>query len=194
MSEPTAAPDDAPDDDAALVARCRGGDAAGWSALVRRHQRLVYAIALRIGLDEHGAADVFQTVFARLLQHLPRLNDARRLRAWLVTTTKREALQQQARSRRTVSMTGDADDETPFDVADESPIAEEALEEVQQLDRLRTAMDRLDLRCRTLLRLLFHDDDARPDYAEVARRLGVPTGSVGPTRARCLGKLRTLLA
>ena len=85
-------PEPAPEDDAALVARCRSGDGAAWAALVRRYQRIVYAIAMRTGADEHAAADVFQTVFARLHEHLPRLSPPERLQAWIVTTAKREAL------------------------------------------------------------------------------------------------------
>ena len=83
------------------MARCRRGDAAAWAVLVQRYQRLVYAIVTRMGLDEHGAADVFQTVFARLVQHLPRIADPSRLQAWIVTTAKREALLQRKRGQRT---------------------------------------------------------------------------------------------
>ena len=86
--------------DAALIARCKNGDAAAWEVLVQRYQRLVYAIVRRIGLDEHAAADVFQTVFMRLMEHLPRLTQLDRLQAWIVTTTKREALLQRKRGLR----------------------------------------------------------------------------------------------
>ena len=186
----------AADDDAALVASCRGGDAAAWTALVRRYQRIVYAIAMRTGADEHAAADVFQTVFSRLHEHLPRLAQPERLQAWIVTTAKREALRVRQVGRRTVSMTrvddadGDAIEDT---IADDAPLAEEALDRLQQLNLLRTALDRLDLRCRDLLTLLFADADERPAYDEVARRLALPVGSIGPTRARCLAKLRGLV-
>jgi RNA polymerase sigma factor (sigma-70 family) len=184
------------DDDAALVARCSQGDAAAWTALVRRYQRLVYAVVLRAGLDEHAAADVFQTVFARLITHLPRLDQPDRLQAWIVTTTKREALRVRQLGRRMVSLTP-ADDE-PGDglldaLADDAPLAEDALSDLQQLDLLRAGLDRLDARCRDLLLLVFRDEDERLPYDEVARRLGVPVGSVGPTRARCLDKLRRLV-
>jgi RNA polymerase sigma factor (sigma-70 family) len=184
------------EDDAALVARCVRGETAAWAALVRRYQRLVYAIARRIGLDEHTAADVFQTVFARLVQHLPRLAEPHRLQAWIVTTTKREALLLRQRSRRTVSMTrADESDEesSQWDLADESPNAEQALADLQQLNQLRNALDRLDARCRDLLLLLFRDEDEKLSYSEVARRLDTSVGSIGPTRSRCLDKLRQLV-
>ena len=183
----------AQEDDASLVARCRRNEAPAWAALVQRYQRLVYAVARRVGLDEHGAADVFQTVFTRLVQHLPRIQDPTRLQAWIVTTAKREAILQRQRGQRTVSMT-QADDAleeaADWDLADDSPIAEEALADLQQLNQLRGALDRLDVRCRDLLLLLFRDEDDKLSYDEVARRMGSTVGSIGPTRARCLDKLR----
>jgi RNA polymerase sigma factor (sigma-70 family) len=182
--------------DAALVQRCLGGDGSAWAMLVQRYQRLVYAIVRRIGLDDHLAADVFQTVFSRLVEHLPRLADPSRLQAWIVTTAKREALQQRRAGRRSVSMTcaddGSADG-AEWEVADDAPIAEEALADLQQLNRLRNALERLDERCRTLLKLLFRDEDDALSYEEVAHRLATSVGSIGPTRSRCLDKLRRLV-
>jgi RNA polymerase sigma factor (sigma-70 family) len=78
-------------------------------------------------------------------------------------------------------------------LADDAPLAEDALSDLQQLDLLRAGLDRLDARCRDLLLLVFRDEDARLPYDEVARRLGIAVGSVGPTRARCLDKLRRLV-
>lgn len=184
------------DDDAELVRRCRAGEAAAWAALVRRYQRLVRAVVLRAGFDEHAAADVFQTVFTRLYEQLPRLTQPERLQAWIVTTAKREALRARERARRTVSLTRDDGDEGPGledGLVDESPLAEEALSDLQQLHRLRLGLDRLDTRCRDLLTLLFADDDDRLPYDEIGRRMDMPPGSIGPTRARCLGKLRKLV-
>ncbi len=182
-------------EDAALIARCRNGDKTAWPALVRRHQRLVYAIVMRLGLDEHGAADVFQTVFTRLIQHLPRIVDPERLQGWIAVTAKREALLHLRRGRRTVSMSRDDDDgDAPgWDFADSAALPGEALEELEQLDRLRHALDRLDERSRTLLLLLFRADDEKISYDEVARQMGMSIGSIGPTRARCLEKLRRFM-
>lgn len=184
-------------DDATLVARCRRGDAAAWALLVQRYQRLVYAVAMRIGHDAHVAADVFQTVFARLVEQLPRIAEPDRLQAWIVTTAKREALLLRRRAQRTVSMTredDDAPDPAPeWDLPDDAALPEQALDELQQAHRLRLALERLDRRCRDLLALLFRDEDDALAYDEVARRLDMPIGSIGPTRARCLGKLRKLV-
>ena len=194
---PARTADNADLDDAALVARCRHGEAAAWAALVRKYQRLVYAVVMRVGFDEHGAADVFQTVFARLLTHLPQLQQPDRLQAWIVTTAKREALRARQLAQRTVSLTRDDDaegDGLEDTLADDSPLAEQALSDLQQLHRLRLGLDQLDLRCRDLLTLLFADEEERLAYDDVARRLDMPVGSIGPTRARCLGKLRQLVA
>jgi RNA polymerase sigma factor (sigma-70 family) len=183
-------------EDTALVERCRRGDSSAWTALVKRHQRLVYAIVMRIGLDEHGAADVFQTVFERLIEHLPRIIDPSRLGGWIAVTAKREALLQLRRSRRNVSMSrdDDSDGEAPdWEFADDAAMPDEALDELQQLARLRHGLDRLDERSRTLLLLLFRADDEKVPYDDVARQMGMPVGSIGPTRARCLAKLRKLM-
>jgi len=186
----------ADEDDVVLVSRCRRGEGAAWETLVHRYQRLVYAIVRRAGLDEHTAADVFQTVFARLVAYLPRIVDPQRLQAWIVTTAKREALLVLKRGQRTVSMTraDDAGDGEPdWEIADDSPLPEEALAELQQQDRVRQALDRLETRCRELLLMLFADADEKLAYEEVAQRLGISVGSIGPTRSRCLGKLRRLV-
>jgi RNA polymerase sigma factor (sigma-70 family) len=190
-------PEPAQEDDAALGARCRRGDPAAWATLVQRYQRLVYTVALRAGHDAHVAADVFQTVFARLVEHLPRIADPSRLQAWIVTTAKREALLLLRRGARTVSMTregDDAEDSAPdWDVADDAALPEQALDELQQAHRLRLALEQLDRRCRELLALLFRDEDDAVASDEVARRMDMPQGSIGPTRARCLAKLRRLV-
>jgi RNA polymerase sigma factor (sigma-70 family) len=190
--------DDDHADDATLVRRCRDGDAAAWPLLVARYQRLVYAIVTRMGLDEHVAADVFQTVFEKLVQHLPGLREPERLQAWIVTTAKRDGLAARRHGPRLVSMTraddaGDSQGTEEWDIADDSPGAEQQLDALQQLHRLRLGLDRLDERCRELLLLVFRDDDERLGYDEVSRRLNLPVGSIGPTRSRCLGKLRKLL-
>ena len=190
MANPTAERSE----DVALVERCRRGDGSAWRLLVERYQRLVYTVARRADLDEHAAADVFQTVFARLLDALPRLREPERLQAWIVTTAKREALLQRARGARMVSMTPiDEANESAWDVADESALPDELLEELQLLERVRRGIERLDPRCRELLLMLFPPDDAPPPYEEIARRLGIPVGGIGPTRARCLAHLRTLV-
>jgi RNA polymerase sigma factor (sigma-70 family) len=183
--------------DAELVAGCLRGDGKCWEALVQRYQRLVYTIVRRMDMDEHTAADVFQAVFTQLLSHLPRIADPARLQAWIVTTAKREALSQRRRGQRTISMTTDQPEDaegSEWNVADEALLAPELLELVQQLDLVRRGLDQLDSRCRRLLDLLFNDDDTPAGYAEIAASLNMAVGSIGATRARCLAKLRELIA
>lgn len=184
------------DDDSALVARCLAGDGSAWAALGARYQRLVHAIVRRAGLDDDMAADVFQTVFLRLLQQLPRIAEPGRLQAWIVTTAKREAWLQRKRSERLVSLTvGDGDegfaDDDESDLADEAPGPDDTLAHWQMVAQVQRALDRLDERCRSLLLVLFGADDV--SYADLAQRQGLPVGSIGPTRARCLAKLRRLI-
>ncbi len=159
---------------------------------MQRYRRLVHAVARRGGLDKHAAADVFQTVFARLVQHLPRLTQPDRLQAWIVTTAKREVLRTRQQGQRQVSLNRDDDDAPGLidQLVDEAPLAEAALSDLQQLDLLRHGLDQLDARCRDLLTLVFRDEDEHLPYDEVAHRLGIPVGSLGPTRSRCLDKLR----
>jgi RNA polymerase sigma factor (sigma-70 family) len=182
--------------DADLIARCVTGDAKAWEALVHRYQRLVYVIVCRMGFDEHMAADVFQTVFERLMAHLSKLTDPDRLQAWIVTTTKREALLQLKRSRRNISFTLDdstGEDLPEWDIADESLLPEQVLVELQTQAMVRHAMGRLDTRCNQLLTMLYVEGDDKVAYEEVSARLDMPIGSIGPTRSRCLEKLRKLV-
>jgi RNA polymerase sigma factor (sigma-70 family) len=185
--------------DADLVARCRDGNQAAWEVLVRRFQRLVYTVPRRAGLSEDQAADVFQVAFSRLFEHLDRLGDASRVQAWLVTTAKRESLRVLELSRRVVDLApaGSAEDDDggdPLDrFADPSPLPDALLADLQQQDRLRRAVEQLDERTRRFVELLFLQDEPLP-YSEIAARLGMAEGSIGPTRARSLEKLRAVLS
>lgn len=188
--------------DEALVQACRAGQQGAWATLVRRFQRLVYTVPRRAGLSDAQAADVFQTAFQRLHEHLHRIDDAARVRAWLVTTAKRETLRLLAEDRRRVDLApgagddgggGAAVDTDPFDrLPDPGPLQDEQLSALQDMHRMRLAVDRLDPRSRQFVELLFLQDEALP-YAEIAARLGIAEGSIGPTRARCLAKLRKLM-
>ena len=178
-------------DDASLVVRCRQGDPLAWEALVRRYQRLVHAIVRNAGLDDQSADDVFQTVFLRLLQQLTRIAEPSRLQAWIVTTAKREAWLQRKQGMQLVSMTHDegAPGDGGFDdIADDAPGPEASLAQWQMLLQVQLGLDLLDERCRRLLQALFEED--AEGYGEIGRRLAMPVGSIGPTRARCLDKLR----
>jgi RNA polymerase sigma factor (sigma-70 family) len=179
--------------DEALVLACRRGDASAWEMLVGRYHRLVYAIPRRAGLDSEQSADVCQRTFAILVEKIDQIEQPARIAAWLATAAKRETWrisrrEQAAGTTRYSTADSQFAEEAP---ADEPPLEEELVRlEEQQIVRL--AMAQLDERCRQLLILLFYRLDVVP-YAEVAVALGVPEGSIGPTRARCLQKLRRIL-
>lgn len=183
--------------DAELVARCRAGQASAWSLLVRRYQRLVFTVPRRAGLGADDAADVFQHTLTRLYEHLDRLDDPTRLRAWLVTTARHETLRflrSQARTPRIAEVFQTEDEADAVDLLpDPSTPHDEVLGELQDLARVRAAIDQLDPRSRQLVELLFLQDEPLP-YDEIARRMNMPEGSIGPTRARCLAKIRQCLA
>lgn len=186
---------DSETDDAALVRACQRGDAAAWETLVNRYQRLIYAIPRRAGLDDDQCADVFQRTFATLVEHLDRLDQPARVRAWLVTTAKREAQRTRQKASRTQPLPGDSPDvehATQADLLDPAPLPDEVAAELEDQHLVRTALAKLDDRCRQLLTLLFYQPEPLP-YDQVAAAVGVPLGSIGPTRARCLQKLGRLL-
>lgn len=179
--------------DGELIAACRQGDSKGWDALVARYERLVYTIPIRYGLTPAEADDVFQSVWTKLLRHLPYLKQPERISAWLVTTARRECWDQRrgAEHERTRAMPSD-DLPEPDATWDESLTPEEILAHYEEHQALQKALRQLDERCRPLLNYLYRDP-TEPSYEEIARRLNMAVGSIGPTRARCLKKLRELL-
>jgi RNA polymerase sigma factor (sigma-70 family) len=172
--------------DPVLIQACLDGDEGAWRELVDRYGRLVYAIPKRMGLSDGDADDVFQNVFVTLLRHLDNLRDRTRLSAWLITTTRREAW----RYGRAISRRAEfALDES---IVDEAPPPIEDLVRWEREQAVRQAMRRLDARCRELLTMLFLEP-AATRYELIATRLGMPAGSIGPTRARCFKKLDAIL-
>jgi len=178
--------------DESLVLACRRGEAAAWEALVARYQRLVYSIPRRSGLDEDRSADVFQHVFVTLVEQIGRIEQPDRIGAWLATTARRETWRVSKRERSALSRSETADDDGHDDIPDRDVLPDEALVQLEEQHAVRLAVDSLDDRCRQLLSLLFYEADP-PPYAAIAARLDTSEGSIGPTRARCLQKLRRLL-
>ncbi len=182
------------DSDLELVVGCRRGDPLAWEKLIRRYQRLIYAIPLRAGLDEDQAADIFQDVFTTLFQKLNDIEEPDKLQAWLVTTTRRKTWRIISQPQGTPRSTKDYDlqQQEASTIRDETPLPDEKLLLLEEQHRIRTAVSALDDRCRTLLEMLFYRHEP-PSYAEIAASLGIPEGSIGPTRARCLAKLLRIL-
>lgn len=180
--------------DEQLLLACRRGDEGAWEALVRRYQRLIYAVPRRAGLDEDAAAEVFQEVFATLVESLDSIEQPSRLQAWLVTTAKRKTWRAVGRAKQTRPLADEEEGgETELSaLAAAGLLPDEALARLEEQHLVRTSLAELDARCRTLLELLFYRAEP-PSYAEIAAALGAPEGSIGPTRARCLKKLLGVL-
>ena len=168
-----------------LVRRATGGEQNAWNALVDRYENLLWSVGRAHRLDTADAADVVQTTWLRLLENLDRIEDPERLAGWLVTTSRRECLRLLRRAGREVL------DDAMVDVIDElSPALDTALLEQERDAALWQCFSLLSERCQRLLRILMAAEP--PAYVEVSAALGMPVGAIGPTRMRCLDKLRAL--
>jgi len=178
-----------PNTDLNLIIACRRGDERAWETLITRYERLVFSIARHHGLSTDDAADVTQTVFIILLQSIDRLPDDVNLGGWLTTVTRRHSWRAMARLGR--ELPGEKED-----VAESAALlvrqTSDPIDRWEVLQAVHEALNRLSERCRRLL-LALYLDQTEPSYAEVADRLNMPVGSIGPTRARCLAKLKALL-
>ncbi len=172
---------------AELVRAARQGSEDALGQIVTELSPLLWHVARAAGLSSGGAEDVLQTVWMRLVTHLDDIHTSAALTGWLVTTTRREAWRVRAAERRELP----ADQELLAEVPDHGPGSEEQVIMDDQRRALWVAIGRLSARCQELLRIIAFAP--RPDYAAVAAELGMPIGSVGPTRGRCLAKLRALL-
>jgi RNA polymerase sigma factor (sigma-70 family) len=173
-----------------LVRAAAGGDAQAWRQLVNRFADLVWSVCRAYRLPDEDAADAAQLTWLRLLEHLDQIRDPQRLAGWLATTCHRECQALLRRSRPSVSFDHEHLDRL---VGGESP-ADEPFLAAEEHAALWQAFQRLSEWCQRVLRELVIDpDDGPPSYRLAAARLGVPTGSLGPTRARCLRQLRKLL-
>jgi RNA polymerase sigma factor (sigma-70 family) len=169
-----------------IVAQARAGNGAAWETLIERFGGLVTAIARRCRLTDADVAEVSQTTWLRLVENLDRIEQPERLGAWLATTSRRESLR--IATRTGVVYLNDSIELTADDGAD-PPDA--ALLSQEQARAIRMAAEQLPPRCQRLLGLLMGDDDL--PYTAIAEQLSMPIGSIGPTRGRCLERLRQIL-
>jgi len=172
---------------AQLLAAAADGDQAAWNVLVARYGRLVWSVARGFQLSPADAADLSQTAWLRLVENLGSITEPDRLGSWLATTTRREGIRLLQRRNREIPA---EEHEERSDDATDGP--EERLIIADEYQQLRAAMAELPERCRTLLRVLAADSGA--SYAQLSHAVGLPVGSIGPTRARCLEKLRAQLS
>jgi RNA polymerase sigma factor (sigma-70 family) len=180
-----AVPKDAADV-SALVQAAASGDKSAWDVLVDRFAELIWAVARGHGLSPPDAADVCQTTWLRLAEHLDRLREPDRVGAWLATTARNEALRTLRRAARQVPTDWAIDPARSRGYDDPPP--EQRLLEDERNAALWQAFDGLSGPCKVLLRYLIVEPP--PSYAEVSAVLDIPTGTIGPRRNRCLDHLR----
>jgi RNA polymerase sigma factor (sigma-70 family) len=163
-----------------LIERCMKGDQEAWKLLVSRYQRLVYSVAHALCPTREDVSDVFQQVWLELYQHLDELRHIEALPAWLMTVTRRRSYA----IMRSLHGSEQLDEEIPDDTGH--------LHQIEYEHTLERALVQLPDRCRRLINLLYFDPK-EPSYHEVAEAMGMPEASIGPTRARCLEKLRRVI-
>jgi RNA polymerase sigma factor (sigma-70 family) len=167
--------------DAQLVERCRTGDQDAWGSLVERFSRYVFAIASSAyRLGEADAEDIFQEVFARAYEHLPRLRDDDAIRPWLGQLTRRLCIDRLRADRPSVAL----------DAVAESGEVDERLETIEQAVVVHAAMDSLSEDCHEILDRFFARDES---YRTIGAALDLPPGTIASRISRCLGKLRSVL-
>jgi len=169
-----------------LVIRAKNGDKQAWDALVERYAPLVWSICRRYRLGRADAEDVNQSVWLALVDQLAALREPAALPGWLATTTQRECgrVLRAARRPQTAWCVLDAED-----IADEQAVtAEEELLRAERYAALREAFTYLSPSCQQLIAMLIQDPPV--PYAQISAELGIAVGSIGPTRRRCVKKLR----
>jgi RNA polymerase sigma factor (sigma-70 family) len=179
--------------DADLLRACKRGDESAWNEIVARYQRLIATIPRRAGLNEDQTADVFQEVFLTLFQKLNEIEQPEKLRAWLVTTAKFKTWGVVRGQKGFYSPeTEEAMENEMAMLADNSPLADDVLIELEQQHLIRTALSKIDERCQKILSMIYLRN-VTASYVEVAESIGVGESSVSPLRTRCLDKLAKIL-
>ena len=169
-----------------LVPAAANGDSAAWDHLVDRFADLIWAVARGQGLSPADAADVSQTTWLRLAEHLGDIRDPERIGGWLATTARNESLRTLKRLQRQVPVSLNANLGEPPAAAEPGP--EQGLLDDERDAALWRAFEALPVKCRLLLRTMIAEP--APSYAEISELLAIPVGSIGPRRIRCLEHLR----
>lgn len=169
-----------------LVLGAQRDDAAAWQELIERFTPLVVAITRGYRLSVEDAQDVRQMVWFKLFENIAKLREPQALPGWIRTTTKREALRQLKAGGRTQAM--DPSMLASLERAASEPAVDTELLRVERERAVNDGLNEIEPQHRTLL-ILLHADQ-RPSYQAIGKTLGMPTGSIGPTRARGLQKLR----
>jgi len=171
-----------------LFRRAAEGDLGAWERLVDQYARLIWSITAEYKLVESDAADVCQTTWLRLLEHMDRIEHPDRVGSWLAATARNECLRSLAVRKRVVLGHDEAELDT---TVAHGPEIDERLLADESAQVVRDALSRLPRRWQRLLEMLMADPPV--PYADISDELGLPIGSIGPTRGRCLARLRVLL-
>jgi RNA polymerase sigma factor (sigma-70 family) len=166
-----------------LVKACLNGDERAWSALIAKYKNLIFSIPVKYGAGPEDAADIFQAVCMEVFTELPRLRDPGAFRSWLITVTAHQAFHWKRKTRRRGEQAITSEEDTL--ATEPTP---DVIEQVEQEQALRDAIALLSPRCQQLITLLFYSQPQMP-YRDVAKTLGVATGSIGFIRGRCLTRL-----
>jgi RNA polymerase sigma factor (sigma-70 family) len=178
-------------DDTALVEHCLSGDERAWEALLQKYKKLIYSVPLRYRFSAEDAADIFQAVCVDLFTQLDQVRNVEALRGWLVRVAANKCFHwKQRRENSTPHAPIDDPATAPADPA--LQVLPEFLGELEREQIVREGLARLTPRCRDMIRMLFFEEPPRP-YEDVARDLGLATGSIGFIRGRCLKKLTQVL-
>ena len=175
-------------DIALLVRRAAEGDRWAWERLVDQYARLVWAMTRDFKLVESDASDVFQATWLRLLEHIDRLEYPARVGSWLAATARHECLRSLAAQKKLVLV---HDAVTLTGAVAQAPEIDERLLTEERVQAVREALSHLPWHWQQLVGLLMADPPA--SYVEISEQLGLPVGSIGPTRGRCMERLRLLL-
>ncbi len=172
-----------------LVRYAAAGDKSAWERLVDQYSRLIWAMTRDFKLAEVDAADVVQATWLRLLENINRIEYPDRIGSWLATTARHECLRHLAARKKLVYV---AEDEVVLGpTGAHQPDIDERLLAEERDQAVRAALARLPSRSQQLMELLMTDPPV--SYTEISTKLGVPVGSIGPTRGRCLERLRLIL-
>jgi RNA polymerase sigma factor (sigma-70 family) len=171
-----------------LILECRNGDLGAWQRLLDRYERLVFSVPRRYGLSREDAADITQLTFTILFQSMDTLSEDSTLGAWLTTVARRHTWRRLDRKRREEAGWYASSSEKLLS----ADTGTEDIERWELTEWLDYGLSLVGKPCQDLLSALYLDPK-QPSYAEVAARIGMAVGSVGPTRIRCLKRLRRVL-
>ena len=178
-------------DPTGLVPRCLRGETGAWEEFLERYGRLVYSTILKVGLPAEEQEAAFQETIMAVFRRLDQLRDPDHLVSWIVGIAWRQSVNR-IRVRSREQRVEEVDDQVlsrSLDPPEDHAPPDEILLGLERAQQARAALDSLPERCRRLLGYFFYMDPP-PDYCEIARREEIPIGSLGPTRVRCLEKLR----